>query len=200
MANCRDCENMLLGNTRESGITESGYKCYCKVKCEYRDPDSERCKDKDRERNDYFQVRKPINNSSSSCFLTTLATSDVNITENGMYLETLRDFRNNVMHGDEKYADILKEYDVLGPMICDRINEDPEKDHICEVMVENFIKPTCYEIVSGNNDLAVLMYQKMVRDLQTKYEIEVNLDEWEYAPEVLEKQKGHGRARIIKNN
>lgn len=130
--------------------------------------------------------------------MTTLSTANVGLQDDNIYLETLRGFRNNVMHGDERYASVLKEYDVLGPMICEKINEDPEKDHICQVMVESFIKPTCLEILSGNNDLAVAMYQKMVRDLQSTYEIVVNLDEYEYAPEVRELEKGHGRARVLK--
>lgn len=186
MATCKECEYLDLKNY--NSITG---KYFCTNYRRYELASSGSCRS---------FVKRIDTRQSDGCFLTTLATANVNIAENGLYLETLRGFRNNVMHGDEKYASILKEYDVLGPMICDRINEDPNKEAICESMVENFIKPTCYEIVSGNNDLAVAMYQSMVRKLQADYEIEVNLEEWEYAPEVLEKQKGHGRARLLKNN
>lgn len=185
MATCKECEHLDLKNY--NSITG---KYFCTYYRRYELASSGSCRSYSKR----IDVRE-----SDGCFLTTLATANVNIAENGIYLETLRGFRNNVMHGDEKYADILKEYDVLGPMICDRINEDPEKYDICETMVEKFIKPVCYEIVSGNNDVAVLMYQSMVRNLQEKYEIIVNLDDYEYAPGVKELEKGHGRTRIIKN-
>lgn len=65
---------------------------------------------------------------SSSCFITTVTCNILGKNDNDPVMEKLRDFRNNVLQKNEEYYEILKLYDVIGPMIANNLMNDAEKE------------------------------------------------------------------------
>lgn len=47
--------------------------------------------------------------------------------DNNIYLETMRNFRENVLQKDEKYKSLLVQYDIIGPKIAQYLMLDPLK-------------------------------------------------------------------------
>lgn len=66
--------------------------------------------------------------SSSNCYITTIVCDKLGLEDDCSVLNTLREFRDNVMQQNFKYCKILFEYDVIGPKISEMIKNDTDTD------------------------------------------------------------------------
>jgi len=154
---CRDYKTLFDEKTswayREKG--------YCEVyKCCYYPDDS--C-------TTYYRNKK---GNSSGCFITTIICDILGMDDNCTVLNTLRNFRDNILQKDEKYKEVLYEYDAVGPIISSYLEEDyvdKEDKDLPNAMLDYFILPTVEFINNKKYDEAFNKYSKMVKSLREYY-------------------------------
>ena len=107
--------------------------------------------------------------SSGGCYLTTMLCNILRMPDNNIYLETMRDFRNNVLQKDEKYKSILVEYDIIGPKIAQFLESDPLKEKIAKKYLNTYIKPITNLINEQKFEMAISLYMTMTNSLSFLY-------------------------------
>ena len=151
---------------------------------------------------DYNYDECPIYNhtESSGCFLTTMACQILGKDDKNPVLNNLRTFRNEVLQKDKQYYEVLRDYDIIGPMIVDAINNDKDKYLIAETIYNNVILPVNEAINKKNYERAIKHYQYMTIYLIVYYGLnnEYNLiknenyDYQDFNPNLA----GHGLKRV----
>lgn len=107
--------------------------------------------------------------SSSSCFITTICCQILGKDDNDPIMTNLRNFRKNVLRENQKYYFILKEYDVIGPMIADALINDKDKEELAFCFYQSTILPVNDFINQKNYDDAVSLYLLMTKALIEYY-------------------------------
>ena len=147
---------------------------------------------------------------SGGCYITTIVCNILGYSDNCDVLNTLRDFRDNVLQKDKRYCGLLYQYDSVGPMIAGKIRESNSEglkyDYYRKrsIMAEylqssdktfvrgiydSFLVPIVSFIKNGYHDKAVNQYIKMTHFLQECYEIDYD----EKIPSNYDFQRGgHG--------
>lgn len=110
--------------------------------------------------------------SSGGCFLTTIIYNILELPDNNYYLNTMRNFRKNVLQKDEKYKSILVEYDIIGPGIAKSLNDDPLKNKIALAYFNKYITPIVNEIQNNKYADAINLYINMTNSLKNLYSID----------------------------
>jgi len=113
--------------------------------------------------------------------------------DNNIYLETIRNFRNNVLQKDEQYKPILVEYDIIGPKIATVLNNDPLKENIAKIYFQNCIIPIIDFINEKRYETAITLYINMTNNLKAFYGIgdqNITIDEIDNADIG---KSGHGK-------
>ena len=168
MAKCADCTYLNLEDFNDDG------EYWCDKKCERHlatDPEcGSFCKAYSRSSG---AISNAISYSKSKtepdCYLTTMLCNILNLPDDNIYLETIRNFRKNVLQKDEKYKALLVEYDIVGPVIANALANDPLRETIAKVYLNNFIIPITQFINNKENDRAVDKYYQMTNNLKTFY-------------------------------
>ena len=192
MARCAECTYLNLNKERDYG------KYLCEDKCEPRlatDPAcGNYCTAYNRDRGTIQNAIENSNShSSSGCYLTTMLCNILNMTDNNIYLETMRNFRKSILQKDEKYRQLLVEYDIIGPKIAESLNNDPLKEKIAKLFFKTSIIPIVNLINIKQNEQAVNEYCLMTTKLKNFYGINnfnITIDEINNAD--IEKS-GHGK-------
>lgn len=135
--------------------------------------------------------------SSSGCYLTTMLCKILELPDDNQYLNSFRNFRNNVLQKDIKYKKILAEYDIIGPIIAEALNNDPLNHQISISIFYNYIRPINKLIIKKENDEAVYLYKEMTTSLKNLYSINRNLTVDEINNISIEKS-GHGICKLKK--
>lgn len=193
MAICAECTYLDINYGHSSG------KFWCNTKCERHfgtDPECGRfCRAYSRDSgtiNNVIDIAKSYT-SGGGCYLTTMLCNILNLPDNNIYLETIRNFRKNVLQKDEKYKTLLVEYDIVGPVIASALANDPLKETIAKVYLNNFIIPITQFIINKENDRAVDKYYQMTNNLKTFY----GLNNYNVSVEQIEnadiEKSGHGK-------
>ena len=133
--------------------------------------------------------------SSGGCYITTIICDILKAPEKNTFIETLRWFRNNVLQNDEKYKDILVEYDIVGPVIAKNISNDPLKYQIAANAFFKYIKPITRLIKSKNYDEAINSYKDMTNRLKNFYNINTTVTVEEINNADI-KSSGHGIYKV----
>lgn len=119
---------------------------------------------------EYIQESKENQNTnSSSCYLTTAICNCLNYEDDCNYLETLRYFRDKIMLKNQKYYDLLAEYDIIGPLISKSLMEDKNNKHIATALLINYIVPVYFKINNHKYNEATKIYINMVNTLKEFY-------------------------------
>lgn len=105
------------------------------------------------------------------CYLTTILCNILNIPDNNIYLETLRNFRKNVLQKDEKYKKLLVEYDIIGPKISQFLSMDPMKEEIANKYFNKYIIPITELLNNKQYELAINTYILMTNSLSFLYNL-----------------------------
>lgn len=131
---------------------------------------------------------------SSGCYLTTMMCEILNYSDNNYYLQTLRNFRDNVMKRDMKYFPLLYTYDMVGPTIANRLRNDPNKKEIAKMFFTNYIEKSVLSIEEGKINTAINIYMAMTLALANHYDypLPINITEIE---NVDFRTLGHGYVR-----
>lgn len=129
---------------------------------------------------------------SSGCYLTTMLCDILKLPDNNPYLNIMRSFRDNVLQKNEKYINILAEYDIIGPEISKCLNNDPLKYKISAIYFYKYIKPIINFIKNKNYIVAVNLYIEMTNSLKALYSININITTLEIDNLDI-KNAGHGK-------
>lgn len=153
---------------------------------------------------DYNYSECPIykHQESSGCFITTVVCDILGTKDNDKTLETLRNFRDNVLQKNKKYYHLLKLYDNMGPKIADAILHDSDNRKLSTFLFNDIIKPISKQIEQKNYDRAINNYELMMLSLINYYgfkhdynnavDRDYNYQEKEFNPRL----SGHGRRRL----
>ena len=128
--------------------------------------------------------------SSSGCYITTIVCDILGLEDN--VLNSLRNFRDNIMAKDEKYKYLLAEYDIIGRIIAVKIKNDPTNHMMSLAIYETFIREVCDFINKKEYLNAIKTYTNMVKGLIKYYNITrvITQDEIE---NLDIKKLGHGK-------
>ena len=120
--------------------------------------------------------------SSSGCYITTIMCNILGMTNDNYYLQTLRNFRDNVLKKDAKNFPLLIQYDKVGPIIASCLEKDENNKVIAESLFTNYIERTVSAIEEDKINTAINIYIAMTMSLAERYQIEkealiVNINE-----------------------
>jgi len=178
----RDMQNdniMFDGPANEKG------HCIMQKSCYY--PDDNICS--------YYRDKKSYV-PGGGCFITTIISDMLGFDDKCDILNTLRDFRNNIMQKNPEYKEILFEYDTIGPEIAKSIRDEADYELINGI-VDFYILPTVGFIKEKKYKEAVSKYITMTKSLEKYYGINTSIEipnNYDYT------QGGHGCKKITISN
>lgn len=175
--------------------------CYGKFYCERKyerhfasDPECGRfCRAYSR---DYGTIQNALeysnSHTSSGCYITTMLCNILMISDDYLHLNEMRNFRNKTLQKDDKYKELLVEYDIIGPKIAEFLSKDPLKEKLAIQLFFKYIVPIIKAIKSQNNDEAVNLYVAMTNFLKDLYGLNgVSISKMEIDAADINKS-GHG--------
>ena len=128
--------------------------------------------------NTYFVKRawnKVDQRPSTGCYITTAVCHILGYEDDCQILETLRGFRDNYMKQQEDCLPLLEDYNVVGPMIGDKLFDDENCENVASVLFNIFIKGAIEAIEDQEYDDAVNLYLNMTETLMDYYDIDKGL-------------------------
>ena len=109
--------------------------------------------------------------SSSGCYLTTMLCSILGMADNNFYLNTIRNFRKNILQKDDKYKQLLVQYDIIGPKIAKALKNDPLKEKIAKDCFNAYIVSIVKLINEQKYQMAINIYTYMTNSLRFIYNL-----------------------------
>lgn len=161
---CIDCDEYYIDLVKNN-------KFYCTKMKRYVKINEPSC-------NTYFIKRdknRPLESRRNSCYITTAVVDILGYEDNCKTLEDLRSFRDNYMKKHEKYLPLLKEYDIVGPLICEKLEQDENKQKIANFILNIFIKESLEAIKDKEYDAAIHTYENMTYYLMDIYDLDMSL-------------------------
>lgn len=172
--NCADCTFLDFGN-EDCGK----FKCDNTWHLDYHYANAPACDDEvwaynrdDSLKNDAIN-RSLSYQSSSGCYLTTITCEILGLKDDNEFLTTLRKFRKEKLQQNDKYKEILVEYDIVGPIIASKLKQEAKKDMIAKNLLNLGISKTCESINNGNELEAIRIYTTMTKLLIEAYNINI---------------------------
>ena len=153
---CGTCIDFYDGNKPYD--TRYSNKGYCERYKHYYWPDDS-C--------DYYKDRRTY--VPSACYITTMVCGRLGMDDKCDVLETLRSFRGEVLQKDEKYKDILYEYDTVGPEIAKNLMT--EDINVIESLYKTYLTKIVGLIKLHQYDNAINRYVSMTKFLEEYYGI-----------------------------
>ena len=192
---CSECCYLELDHDTKDG------KYWCSEKWEYKYADEQECcrycTDSHRSGSVAESARnfsKDSQRSTTACFITTALCKILNMADDNIYLNTLRGFRNNYLQKNKEGTDILMNYDVIGPRICESLDNDNDRLIKASILFSNFIVPAVNAIMNNEYSKAIQIYKEMTKGLVQFYKIDdstnVNIEDVDMT------KAGHGRVYL----
>ena len=113
--------------------------------------------------------------SQGSCYLTTAMCDILGFEDDCKVLNTLRCFRDANMKTNEEYKPLLEDYDVIGPILSDKMYDDENCKDVAKTMLKFYIKPAIEAINDNNTKVAIKIYEDMTLDLMDHYEVDKSI-------------------------
>lgn len=130
--------------------------------------------------------------SSGGCFITTIVCEILGLSDDTKVLQSLRKFRDNKMQKEAKYRGLLAQYDVVGPVICEKIRNDEMRDTLAVALFNSSIKKVSDFIENKEYLNAVKLYCEMTNGLIEYYNIDKKVS-LEQLNTIDQSKAGHGR-------
>lgn len=182
MSICGECARFDWANKQTSSVDRRR----CVERGIYIEPTASSCR--------YFIKKEK--GQESGCFITTVVVDILGYQDDCWILNTLRDFRNNVMQKSNRYSELLMIYDAIGPKIAGALKEKPNRKEISILVSQYYLIPICKSINNEDYTSAVNSYVGMVRFLQNQLLVLDSVENYLYDENVAEEEKGHGKARV----
>lgn len=140
--------------------------------------------------------------SYSLCYLTTAMCNILGYKDDDYYLQTLRNFRDNILQNNSKYIPLLNMYDIIGPEIAYKLNKDTNKEIIAKHLFNGYITKAVDAINEEKIQEAVNIYIAMTHTLADRYNININIlyiSPQSIIPNNIDiNSLGHGKSRTRK--
>ena len=136
--------------------------------------------------------------SNTGCYLTTMVSTILGQDDKGYVLTTLRNFRKSVLQQDSTYKQLLVEYDIIGPILAKRLENDSRREMIARNLYENILKKVLENLEKGNKEEAIKLYKGMTYGLQVCYGLaEMKVDSAIVGARDIE-NSGYGKVKVRK--
>lgn len=126
--------------------------------------------------------QKPrLKSTDSNCYITTIISQLVGENDNCDTLNTLRNFRDNILTKNEKYKEILYEYDEVGPKLAISLQKDyygKNKDAINRIY-KYYLVCIAKLIENNKHDDAIELYTFLVKTLEEYYKIDIDYSSYQ---------------------
>lgn len=119
--------------------------------------------------------REEMYRYSSGYYITTAILSILRALDNNHQIKVFGDFIENTLRKDMKYFPFLVEYEILGPAIAAKMQQDKDKIRIASTMFYQYIKPTIKAINKNETENAVKIYREMTLYLADRYDISTDI-------------------------
>lgn len=106
---------------------------------------------------------------SGGCYLTTIMCDILGYQDDCAILNLLRRFRDKQMKPNPEYQPLLEDYDVVGPLVCEKLSNDENKLDMAFLMLNNYISPVIDLISEKKTEEAIEIYKSMTIDLMDYY-------------------------------
>lgn len=104
------------------------------------------------------------------CFITTAVCRIMGKGDDCNELETLRWLRDTVMSIREDWRALAAEYDVIAPGLVQRIDAGADGGRATyQRILDDYILPAVKDVRNGNFEMAVAMYERMVKELLVQF-------------------------------
>lgn len=172
------------GNCQEFEFKSKWEKGYCRWRKVYYHAD------------DSCQNQKDNEKENGGCYITTIICNKLGYADNCSVMNSLRKFRDNIMQPNEKYHLLLAEYDLVGPIIANAIEQDQETEEILWQDIYNcYLTKTAQYTEEGKEEKAINKYTEMVTALKNYYSIYEDVTELPKHYNIS--QSGHGKVKTI---
>lgn len=161
---CYECLRMDL----KDRYKYDGNMAYCTGFSRYIDIHDKAC-------SKYFVYNEEMKDSTG-CYLTTAMCKILGFKDDCFILNSLRNFRETKLKPNKKMHPILFEYDIIGPIITARLNNDDRKKQVAACLLKNYIKPIILFIEQNEDEKATSLYKQMTNNLKILYGIDKKLD------------------------
>lgn len=144
--------------------------------------------------------------NSSGCFITTVVCQILGKSDDDKALNNLRNFRDNILSKNEEYFSILKDYDNIGPILVDYLEDDKDKEKMAQVLYVNVIELISKQIENREYKKAIYNYECMILSLISHYELKHLFNKnksfnYDYQKdEFIPEYSGHGKRKKLINN
>ena len=141
--------------------------------------------------------------SPSTCFITTVVHDILGKKDDDKLLNNLIRFRDNILQKDKKYAELLQDYDNIGPIIADCIWCDKDAEQMANGIYDIALVPISQMIENKEYDKACEKYYLLTLSLinyyglKHKYNHDKDLGLYENDFDI--NKSGHGGKRLVKN-
>ena len=159
---CGSCVKLDIDNCRSLTY-------YCRKKKKYYSAcDSIICRyykydvNRDYDKLEWWKKEPWNENQISNCYITTIMCEILSLPDDNKYLNTLREFRNNILQKDSKYSTILLEYDTIGPIIANHLKNDKDALRIAKGLIKNYLAPMIVNIENKEYEEAISIYKSIL--------------------------------------
>lgn len=157
---CGSCEHLNIND-------RVGFKYKCTERGGYHTSEERSCyKYEYCDSRDYYSFWKREN---SIWHIVTAICEILGLSDKYECVNYLHNFRFQVLDNDPVYRDMLREYDVVGPILADNLRKDPQAKEISRNLIKVYLLPVLDLIKCGEYDLAVNKYLEMVNLLKAIY-------------------------------
>lgn len=138
---------------------------------------------------------------SSGYYITTAILSIVRALDNNYQIQVIGDFIENTLKKDMQYFPLLYAYEIIGPQIANKLQQDKNKIRVAATMFYQYIKPTIKAIENNETENAVNIYKTMTIELAKRYNVDTNI----ILPDptrinITDIEKGISRKRVLAEN
>lgn len=137
----------------------------------------------------YKQHSESCQSSSSICYISTIF-EILGLSDEHVYLNVLREFRKRELQNNEKYRELLVDYDVIGPIIANNLKQLPNKEIVAKTLFKE-IKIIVTMIINNKNLEAIKVYNSMMKSLIDRFQI-INKPTEEQIQNADINKSGHG--------
>lgn len=190
---CSECTYLKI----EDGDTKGG-KYWCKY-CNWVYADEIEC-------GNFILARSRPSEVSTSAeryskdhryYILTVICKLLGIDHYNIHLDALQNLSDNYLSRCDLGKDLLKKYDIIGPIVASYIEDSPYSLSIASTLLQNFIIPTTSYVEHNDFKKATRLYIRMTERLMEYYKIDLTNDDCVQKPKNIGEQTNTKRKKLI---
>lgn len=160
---CGSCVHL---NTNDYVTTKD--HCYCTYRRQYYDLNERKCSYYEYDRyKDYYDLNHRWHIVSAIC-------NKLGLSDDYECVSLLHNFRVNFLEKNGQFDELLKKYDIIGPVLAECITNDRDSKVLCQKLIEVYLCPALDCIKSEQYVEALHKYLEMINTLYNIYSEKVD--------------------------